>query len=135
MLQKLKGAQGKGSQQTTCNMKPASQGSASSEPQVMSLCVLQGMPIEFEFSFEKWKFFLADLNHFGKPKFFSFYIFDLVKKSGRKWKKITFVHKPFFQLFPFFAYFFWPNKKVYYMKNVGFPKWLRCAKKNFHFSK
>ena len=59
----------------------------------------------------------------------SFYFFDLVKKNWQKWKMGTFLHGPFFQLFPIFAYFFWPNQKVYYMKNVGLPKWLRCAKK------
>ena len=49
------------------------------------------------FSLEKWKFFLSHKIQVGRPKFFSFYIFDLVKKSGQKWKKITFVHGPFLQ--------------------------------------
>ena len=84
---------------------------------------------KINFFFLKVEIFFAHKIQLGRPMFFSFYIFDLVKKSGRKWKKYTFVKGPFLQLFPIFAYFFWPNQKVYYMKNVGLPKWLRCAKK------
>ena len=61
---------------------------------------------KIHFFFWKVEFFFVHLNHLGRPTFFSFYIFDLVKKSGQKWKMFTFVQGPFFQLFPFFAYFF-----------------------------
>ena len=49
------------------------------------------------FYFEKWKFFLAHLNHLGRRKFFIFYTFWFGQKRWQKWKKYTFVHGPFLQ--------------------------------------
>ena len=37
------------------------------------------------FYFEKWKFFLAHLNHMGRPTFFMFYTFWFGQKSRQKW--------------------------------------------------
>ena len=51
---------------------------------------------KIHFFFRKVEIFLPHKIQLGRPKFFSFYIFDLVKKSGGKWKKGTFLHEPFF---------------------------------------
>ena len=49
------------------------------------------------FYFERWKFFSGNLNHLGRLKFFIFYTFWFNQKNEQNWKKLTFVHSPFFQ--------------------------------------
>ena len=63
------------------------------------------------FSLEKWKFFLAHLNHLGRQIFFSFYIFYSVKKSRQKREKAEKMARAKKCPFSIFAHFFWPNQK------------------------
>ena len=50
------------------------------------------------FSFERWKFFSTYPNRLGRLKFCIFYTFWFDQKNGQNKKKLTFVHRPFFQI-------------------------------------
>ena len=52
---------------------------------------------KIHFFFWKVEICLTHLNHLGRLKFFIFYTFWFNKKNGQNWKKVTFVHSPFFQ--------------------------------------
>ena len=51
------------------------------------------------FSFERWKFFSAHLNHLGGLKFFIFYTFWFDQKKWAKSKKTHFRAWPIFSIF------------------------------------
>ena len=77
------------------------------------------------FYFEKWKFFWHTLIIWEDQHFSCNTLFDSVKK-WEKAKKNGPCTKVYF--FPFLPTFL-TKSKMWKLKNLGLPKWLRCAKK------
>ena len=73
----------------------------------------QKWPKIYFFSFEKWNFFLAHLNHLGRLNFFVFYTFWFDKKNGQNWKKPLSCTAHFFSFSQKCQKYQFPSKNIF----------------------